>query len=96
MSESPDLPALRFHRLGGGYRREDVEAALEKLLLTMRTVEGNLERLRSRSAALESELEVARAELDAYRAREEQLEATLRRAEDALARVDGSVSGAER
>jgi len=80
-------PALRYPRLGGGYRREDVEAALEKLLETVRTVETNLEQLRERSAQLESELRAAKSELQAYRAREERLEATVRRAEDVLSRA---------
>jgi predicted nucleic acid-binding Zn-ribbon protein len=77
-------PTLRHRRLGGGYRREDVEAALEKLLATVRTVEANLEQLRQRSDELESQLRAAQAELQAYHAREDRLETAVRRAEGVL------------
>jgi chromosome segregation ATPase len=80
-------PRLRYRPLGGGYRREDVEAALEKLLEKVRTVEANLEELRTQSAELEDELKAARAELQAYRAREARLEAAVQRAEDVLSRA---------
>jgi len=82
-----EAPTLRYRRLGGGYRREDVEAALEKLLETVRTVESNLDELRARSSQLEADLRAAKAELHAYHAREERLEAVVRRAEDAVARA---------
>ena len=92
MSNEPahDVPALRYRRLGGGYRRDDVEAALEKLLATVRNVEQNLEELRGRSAELEAELRGKDGALAAYRAREDRLEATVRRAEELLARVNGA------
>ena len=77
-------PTLRQRRFGGGYRREDVEAALEKLLATVRTVEANLEQLRQKSDELESQLRAAQVELQAYRAREDRLEAAVRRAEGVL------------
>ena len=87
MTDSTHEPlTLRHRRLGGGYRPEDVEAALEKLLATVRTVEANLEQLRERSGELESQLHAAEAELHAYRAREDRLEAAVRRAEDLLSR----------
>lgn len=86
MTDSAHEPlTVRHRRLGGGYRREDVEAALEKLLATVRAVEANLEQLRQRSAELEGQLRAAQAELQAYRAREDRLEAAVRRAEGALA-----------
>jgi chromosome segregation ATPase len=53
----------------------------------VRTVEANLEELRTQSAELEDELKAARAELQAYRAREARLEAAVKRAEDVLSRV---------
>jgi chromosome segregation ATPase len=81
-----ETSTLRYRPLGGGYRREDVEAALEKLLATVRTVEASLEQLRERSDELEAELRAAKVELQAYHAREERLEAAVRRAEDVLAR----------
>jgi chromosome segregation ATPase len=81
-------PTLRYRRLGGGYRREDVEAALEKLLETVRTVEANVEQLRERSTELEAELRAAKSELQAYRAREERIEAAVRRAEDVLSEAE--------
>ena len=80
-------PMLRYRRIGGGYRREDVEAALGSLLDGVRSVEASVERLHDRSLYLESELRAARAELQAYHARERRLEAALRRAEDALDRA---------
>jgi uncharacterized membrane protein YccC len=83
-------PTLRYRPFGGGYRREDVEAALQKLLETVCAVESNLEQLRERSEQLESELEAAKADLQAYRAREERLEAAVRRAEDVLGRADSN------
>jgi chromosome segregation ATPase len=78
---------LRYRRLGGGYRRQDVEVALQQLLATVGSVESTIELLRRRTAQLEAELAAARAELDAYHARDEWLEATIRRAEDVLARA---------
>ena len=84
-----DVPALRYRRFGGGYRREDVEAALEQLLITVRTVESTLDGLRRRSGELEVALRARDQAIAAYRAREERLEATVRRAEDLLARLNG-------
>jgi prefoldin subunit 5 len=90
MTDSPnEPPTLRHRRLGGGYRREDVETALEKLLATVRTVEASLEQLRQRSAELEVELRAAQAELQAYHVREHRLEAAVRRAEGVVARRPG-------
>jgi chromosome segregation ATPase len=83
----PEPEHLRYRRLGGGYRRQDVEASLQRLLTTVSTVEGSIELLRRRTAQLEAELESARAEIDAYHARDEWLEATIRRAEDLLLRA---------
>ncbi len=80
-------PSLRYRRLGGGYRREDVEAALEQLLATLRRLDLDLAELRARATQLEEELRSARAELEAYRARETQIADTLRRAEEALERA---------
>ena len=92
MSDVPaaELPVLRYGRLGGGYRREDVEAALATLLVNVRTVEKKLEELRQRSVELEEELQSKEHALAAYRAREERLEATVRRAETLLERMNGA------
>jgi len=79
--------ALRYRRLGGGYRRQDVEESLQQLLATVGTVQGTIELLRRRTAQLEAELAAARSELEAYHARDAWLEATVRRAEDLLARA---------
>jgi ABC-type transporter Mla subunit MlaD len=76
-----DTPPLRYRRLGGGYRREDVEAALEGLQETVRDVEASIEQLRRLSARLGDELQ-------AYRGREDDLEAVVRRAEDILSRAE--------
>jgi chromosome segregation ATPase len=83
----PEPESLRYRRLGGGYRRQDVEASLQRLLATVTTVEGSIELLRRRTAQLEAELESARAELEAYHVRDEWVEATIRRAEDLLLRA---------
>jgi phage shock protein A len=87
MSAEPERQELRYRRLGGGYRRQDVEESLQQLLATVGTVQGTIELLRRRTAQLEAELAAARAELEAYHARDAWLEATLRRAEDLLARA---------
>ena len=81
-----DVPTLRYSRFGGGYRREDVEAALQQLLLSMRTVESDLDQLRARSTELEHELEKAQGEIQAYRAREAELQALIERAQAAVVR----------
>lgn len=94
LSEPFPRPALRYRRLGGGYRREDVEAALEQLLGAVRRLDLDLAELRAHASALEEELRRARAELEAYRARETKLSETLRRAEEALARVRGLAAAA--
>jgi len=93
-SEPFRRPSLRYRRLGGGYRREDVEAALEQLLGAVRRLDLDLEELRAHAAGLEEELRRARAELEAYRARETQLAETLRRAEEALAQARGLAAAA--
>ncbi|MER3409514.1 MAG: hypothetical protein C4306_05290 [Thermoleophilia bacterium] len=86
-------PVLRYRRLGGGYRRQDVEAALEQLLSALRRLDLDLNELRAHAAQLEEELRQARAELEAYRARETKLAETLRRAEEALERARGLAAG---
>ena len=80
-------PKLRYRHVGGGYRREDVEAMFEKLLQKVRTVEANLDELRKQSTELEEELKSARAELRAYHSREARLEAAVQRAEDVLSKT---------
>ena len=88
-ADGPGL-TLRYRPFGGGYRREDVKAALTKLLETVRTVESNLEQLQERSAQLESELNAAKTELQAYYAREERLEAAVRRAEADISQAESN------
>ena len=72
-----DRPPLRYRRLGGGYRREDVEFALASLRLTLRQLENELEVLREEARTLEEELRSTRAELDAYRGREGEISSTM-------------------
>lgn len=86
------LPVLRYRRFGGGYRRDDVEEALGRLVSTVGAVESALEELRSHSHELEAELRDRDRELAAFRSREEQLDAALRRVEDVLARVNGKAT----
>ena len=80
-------PILRYRRLGGGYRRQDVDESLQHLLTTVGTVQGTIELLRRRTAQLEAELAATREELEAYHARDAWLEAAIRRAEEILARA---------
>jgi hypothetical protein len=107
---SPGLAALeKFARptlrraLGGGYRREDVEFALAELRLTLRQLDNDLESLGDRNRELESELVVARSEIEGYRSKElelnDQISAAIRRAceieEKAQARAREIVGDAE-
>jgi outer membrane protein TolC len=95
MSQPAPTPTLRYSRLGGGYRREDVEAALAQLLSTVRAVEESLEQLRSRSAELEAELLSAEAELAAYREREQRFDEIVARAEELLGRAEASTAAGD-
>jgi hypothetical protein len=107
---SPGLAALeKFARptlrraLGGGYRREDVEFALAELRLTLRQLDNDLESLGDRNRELESELVVARSEIEGYRSKElelnDQISAAIRRAceieEKAQARAREIIADAE-
>jgi len=87
--DTPEISAheLRYRRLGGGYRREDVEGALAELRSAMRDLEEDLEALRARSAEHEEGLHEARAELEAYRTRESELDQALEGARTALERA---------
>ena len=85
-------PVLRYRRFGGGYRREDVEDALEELLGTVRRLDLDLGELRSHAARLEAELASARAELGAYRAREAEIASLLARAEEAVERATSAAA----
>lgn len=62
-------PPLRFRRLGGGYRREDVEHLLAEMRLTFRELELELATIHARARDLESQLGEARLELDLFRER---------------------------
>ena len=87
--------SLRYRRLGGGYRREDVERALADLQWAMRGLEEDVESLRARSGELETELHEVRGELEAYRARESELEQVVQAAGTALeraSRVEAAIS----
>jgi hypothetical protein len=78
---------LRYRRLGGGYNKRDVEESLQQLLTTVGSVQGTVDLLRRRTAQLEAELAATKEELEAYHARDAWLEATIRRAEEVLARA---------
>jgi chaperonin cofactor prefoldin len=62
-------PPLRYRRLGGGYRRDDVDLLLAELRLTLRAFELELGTLRDRGRELEGRLREARSEIDAYHAK---------------------------
>ncbi len=66
--------------MGGGYRREDVEAALTELGLILRELNDDLETLRDHAAELEGQLRGARAEIEAHRAREAELSQAIENA----------------
>jgi hypothetical protein len=95
MSQPAPTPTLRYSRFGGGYRREDVEAALAQLLSTVRAVEESLERLRNRSTELEAELLSAEAELVAYREREQRFDEIVGRAEELLGRAQATAASGD-
>jgi len=89
MSDGTDgIPTLRTSRFGGGYRRDDVEQALRGLLATVQTAETNLQEVRARSSQLDRELAAARAEVEAYQAREQDLRELLARAEELLEQAE--------
>lgn len=70
-------PPLRYRRLGGGYRRGDVEYAFYELELTIKQLHEGLGSLRHDNGRLEQELGASRAEVEAYRKKEEELWATM-------------------
>lgn len=70
-------PPLRYRRLGGGYRRGDVEYALYELELTIKQLHEGLSSLRHDNGRLEQELDASRAEVEAYRKKEQELWATM-------------------
>jgi septal ring factor EnvC (AmiA/AmiB activator) len=79
-------PLLRYKRLGGGLRREDVEFALAELRLALRQLDNDLASLRNRNRELERELDVARTKIESFHGREHDLSdaisEALRRAAD--------------
>jgi hypothetical protein len=102
-SERFPRPPLRYRRLGGGYRKEDVEFALAELRLTQRQLDTDLETLRERARELEEELRSARAEVEGFRSKDAESSQTmataLRRAneieETAQERARAIIAGAE-
>lgn len=88
-------PQLRYRRLGGGYRREDVERALDDLNRALRALDIDLEQLKRRSEDLESELRGARSELAAYKSREGEIGQALEGARTALLRASKIETAAE-
>ena len=92
-NESFARPELRYRRIGGGYRRDQVDAALEELLGALHSLDRDLGQLRQEAAALEQELHAGQAELEAYRARETELERLVQEAEQALARAGPTAAG---
>jgi DivIVA protein len=96
-------PPFRYRRFGGGYRREDVDFALAEMRLTLRQLDNDLTSLHDRNRELEGELARTRSEIEAFRAKEQELWQTmsiaLRRAEEiekgATARAREIVAQAE-
>jgi hypothetical protein len=89
-------PRLRYRKVGGGYRREDVDVALAEVRLTVRQLGGDLESLRDRNRDLEGELSSARNELDSYRAKERVLSQTVESALRRAAEIENGAAGRAR
>jgi hypothetical protein len=81
-------PPLRYRRLGGGYRREDVERLLAEVQLTVHALEVELGTLRHRAGELEQRLRSARAELDGFQARSFEHMRALDEAREHAASID--------
>jgi DivIVA protein len=77
VTERLQHPPLRYRRLRGGYRKEDVEFALAELRLNLHNLGTDLEALRVRARELEEELRSTRAELETSRTRELELSQTM-------------------
>jgi len=68
----PQSP-LRYRRLGGGYRADDVELVLADYRLAVRQLESRVTPLRDRERELQAEVDALRRELNALRARQTEL-----------------------
>jgi hypothetical protein len=94
--EHHQQPRLRYRKVGGGYRREDVEVAFTEVRLTLRQLKTELELLHDRNRDLESELSSARNELDSYRAKERVLSQTVESALRRAAEIEDGAAGRAR
>lgn len=81
-------PPLRYRRLGGGYRREDVDLQFAELRLTLRAFELELATLRDRTRDLEGQLREARVEVDRFRAQGFELAKAMSSARDRAATIE--------
>lgn len=79
---------LRYRRLGGGYRREDVEVALTEIHLTLRRLDNDLQMVRDRNRDLEGELSAARGEIESLRTKERALSQTMISAQNRAAEIE--------
>ena len=88
--ETPQRQHLRYRRVGGGYRADDVESTLGGLRRMVRRLEAELEELRARAAALEADLAVARVDLEAYRSQPSAAEGVLEEALRKAAEIEAA------
>ena len=79
---------IRYRRLGGGYRRADVEFALAELRETLRRLDDDLVALRDRNRELEIELAAALSEAQALRAKEHEISQKKAAAARAAAEIE--------
>jgi hypothetical protein len=91
--ETYERPPLRYRRLGGGYRRADVEYVLSEFRVTLRQLDSDLESLRERNREIEAELDGARTDLEGYRAKEREFTQAMTSALWAAAQIE---EGAQR
>jgi DivIVA protein len=87
---------FRYRRLGGGYRREDVEIALSEIHHTLQRLDNDLQMVRDRNRDLEGELSAARGEIESLRSKERALSQTMTGALNRAAEIEEGATGRAR
>jgi hypothetical protein len=83
---------FRYRRLGGGYRREDVEIALSEIHHTLNRLDNDLQMVRDRNRDLEGELSAARGEIESLRSKERALSQTMTGALNRAAEIEDAAN----
>jgi hypothetical protein len=83
---------FRYRRLGGGYRREDVDIALSEIHHTLRRLDNDVQMVRDRNRDLEGELSAARGQIESLRSKERALSQTMTSAVDRAAEIEEAAS----